>query len=443
MSYGDETTRGPRGDWAADERTVPLRKVVFNCLAIVSVVTAVIHFAVSGEHFQEYWAFGVFMLVVAWMQLTWAITAIARPSQLLLWAGAFLNTGVVAVYIVTRTVGDVIGPTPHDVEPFGFGDGLCTVLEALTVVGCVWLLVSRSDRPVRLRGLVLASATTGALAAILLSIALVDGGSEMVMGMDASSSTTPVANNAAATHSSGSSGGMKMSGSNKSMNMSMAGISVSSHKLVTTSPAGDITMPNPNMQMAAGMQMASSTPCTARPTKQQQRAAVSLVDRSWKAAQQYRSLAVAKAAGYVPITPVGAPVVHYMNPTYYGATANGGPVLNAAEPQSLVYANTPKGAVLAATMYITSPFNTHTPQPGGCLTQWHVHTNLCLKLITVVGVLNKAHKTCPAGSQNQVTPPMMHVWYVPIPGGPTAVDAPDRQVVQAAERVASPPNGTA
>jgi len=38
---------------------------------------------------------------------------------------------------------------------------------------------------------------------------------------------------------------------------------------------------------------------------------------------------------------------------------------------------------------------------------------------------------------------MMHIWFVPIPGGPTAIDAPDRQVVQAAEHVAAPANGTA
>jgi len=38
---------------------------------------------------------------------------------------------------------------------------------------------------------------------------------------------------------------------------------------------------------------------------------------------------------------------------------------------------------------------------------------------------------------------MMHVWFVPSPGGPTAVDAPDKQVVRASERVSAPVNGTA
>jgi hypothetical protein len=51
--------------------------------------------------------------------------------------------------------------------------------------------------------------------------------------------------------------------------------------------------------------------------------------------------------------------------------------------------------------------------------------------------VNAAHSSCPAGSSNKVTPPMMHVWFVPIPGGPTAIDAPDAQIVRAAEKVGS------
>ena len=200
-------------------------------------------------------------------------------------------------------------------------------------------------------------------------------------------------------------------------------------------------MPDADMQMMTGMRMASSAACTALPTAGQERAAVTLVDTSWRDVQKFRSLAAAKAAGYTPITPTGARVVHYLNLRYYLATLEGGPVLNSAEPQSLVYANTPRGAVLAAAMFI-SPKGRGTPQPGGCLTQWHVHTNLCQSRFgVVVGLVTAAG--CPAGSTNKVTPPMIHVWFVPIPGGPTAIDAPDAQVVRAAEQVSSPPNGRA
>jgi hypothetical protein len=388
---------------------VASHRVVAYCLAMISLATAVIHFAVAGEHFQEYWLYGVFMVVVAWLQLLWAAVAIARPSRLLFVGGVVLSVGVVAVYIVTRTAGDVIGPGANSAEQVGFGDVLCTVLEAIVAAGCVWLLVARTDHQVGREHLFIAPAAVGAVTAALLSAALVAGGPEMVVAMSAAS-----------------------------MDPGTAAI-----ELPTTTPAGDITMPDSTMQMAAGMAMASSAPCVAAPTAAQQQAAVTLVETSWRDAKKYQSLEAAKAAGYVPITPVGQPVVHYINRASYRATLLGGPVLDLAEPQSLVYANTPKGAVLAAAMYITSPGGS-TPQPGGCLTQWHVHTNLCLsKSLGVVGEVSSGSSACPPGSRNRTTQPMMHVWFVPISGGPTAIDAPDQQVVQAAERVAAPANGTA
>ena len=273
------------------EPTVPGRRIVAYCLAILSLATAVIHFAVAGQHFQEYWLFGVFMLVAAWLQLLWAIAIIARQSPPLLWGGAVLNAGVVAVYIVTRTIGDVVGPAPHAVEPLGFGDGLCTALEATVIAGCWWLLTAKTDHRVERHRLVMASAATGGVTAILVSVALVAGGPEMVMNMSASPAarTTPAIN------------------------------------LATASPAGDITMPDPNMQMAPGMQMASSAACDAPPTAAQQKAAVSLVNTSWQESRKYQSLAAAKAAGYRPITPTGASVVHYLNTSYYLAALMGGP----------------------------------------------------------------------------------------------------------------------
>jgi hypothetical protein len=390
------------------------RKAITSCLAIMSLATAVIHFAVAGQHFQDYWLYGVFMLVVAWLQLLWAALAIARPSRSLLASGAVLNAGVIAVYIVTRTAGDLFGPGAGSAEQAGFGDVLCTALEAVVAAGCAWLLLAKMDHRIAGRHLLIGPAAVGAVTAALLSAALVAGGPEMVM---AAAGSDP-----AATGSMGA---------------------VPSIALATTTPAGNITMPDTAMQMAAGMKMANSVPCVATPTAAQQQAAVTLVNTSWRDAEKYQSLAAAKAAGYVPITPVGRPVVHYMNKAYYLATLLGGPALNVAEPQSLVYANTPKGAVLAAAMYITSPGGP-TPQPGGCLTQWHVHTNLCLsRSLGVTGTVGSSGSACPAGSKNRVTPPMMHIWFVAIPGGPTAIDAPDLQVVQAAEHVAAPANGPA
>jgi hypothetical protein len=209
--------------------------------------------------------------------------------------------------------------------------------------------------------------------------------------------------------------------------------------LVTDSPAGAIAWP---VSMPSDMQgMSMATPgCAARPTTAQQRAAVDLVDRTTAAVAPYRSLAAARAAGYVPVTPTGRKVVHYIN---FSVARQG----DALDPQSipvLVYVNTAHGAVLSAAMYLdTGQSAGDPPQPGGCLMQWHTHTNLCFRGGSVVG--SDARGSCSSGSVNRTTQPMMHVWMVPVPGGPLAPDpGPVSEVVAAAQLPPlTTPNGVA
>ena len=219
-------------------------------------------------------------------------------------------------------------------------------------------------------------------------------------------SATPNATTTTTTSSSSSGGmaGMSMSSTTAQRQRALS--------LPTTSPAGKIEWPDDMTTMAAGMKMAEPN-CTTQPTAAQQQAAVSLVNQTVASAQKYTSLATAKAAGYVPVTPSGARIVHYINPTIYRA----GNALNPNQIPSLVYVNTD-------TVPCSSPPCTWTPrgvtppQPGGCLTQWHIHTDLCLSGGRVVG--NDSDGSCAAGSVNQVTQPMMHVWMTPVSGGPLA-----------------------
>ena len=188
------------------------------------------------------------------------------------------------------------------------------------------------------------------------------------------------------------------------------------------------------------MQMVTPN-CTTEPTAAQQAAAVSLVNQTVAAVQPFESLAAAKAAGYVPITPTGAPVVHYANLSYLASPQTLDP--NAIE--SLVYANTPHGAILVAAMYAmaNNQVGATPPMPGGCLTEWHIHTNLCFSSTSgVVVATENSSGACPTGSTNHITQPMIHVWLAPLSGGPLVVDAPDTQVVAAAEQlpVPNPPN---
>lgn len=157
-------------------------RVVLWCLAGFSAACAVIHFAVARPHFEEYWVFGVLMLIAASLQLLWALWAVLRPSSPPpLIAGILLNGGIVCVYLITRTVGDVIGPTPHAVEPVGFIDAYCTLLEVLLVLGCGWLWLAPSRALVPLSGRLVSLSVIAGVCALFLSLALVVGGSGMPM----------------------------------------------------------------------------------------------------------------------------------------------------------------------------------------------------------------------------------------------------------------------
>lgn len=125
-----------------------------------------------------------------------------------------------------------------------------------------------------------------------------------------------------------------------------------------------------------------------------------LVDETVAAAQKFTSLAAAKAAGYVSVTPTGKRVVHYINPSIYRS----GAALDPSAIPSIVYVNTAHSAVLSAAIFLV-PKDSTPPEPGGCLTQWQIHTDLCFSGDHVVGT--GSHGSCSVGSANRVTLPMM------------------------------------
>jgi hypothetical protein len=102
-----------------------------------------------------------------------------------------------------------------------------------------------------------------------------------------------------------------------------------------------------------------------------------------------------------------------------------GRTLDPTRPESLVYAFPKQGTpILLGAMFLAEAGHPG-PQVGGCLTQWHDHTNLCLadRGKGMVGVVD-AQGNCPAGSHNQVTAEMLHVWDLPLAGGPFAEATP-------------------
>jgi hypothetical protein len=120
-------------------------------LAALSMAAAAIHFAVMGEHFAEYVAFGVFFSVVAWFQAVWAVGVIVRPSRRLLLVGLIGNALVVIVWLASRTTGLPIGPEAGAAEAAAFVDVLATILEVAIVAGTA-VLVRRGRSTPSARG---------------------------------------------------------------------------------------------------------------------------------------------------------------------------------------------------------------------------------------------------------------------------------------------------
>jgi len=121
-------------------------------LGALSMAAAAIHFAVMGEHFAEYVAFGVFFSVVAWSQALWAVGVIVLPSRRLLLVGLVGNALVILVWLSSRTTGLPIGPESGAPEPAAFIDVLSTILEVAIVAETAMLLLRGRPAP-SVRGL--------------------------------------------------------------------------------------------------------------------------------------------------------------------------------------------------------------------------------------------------------------------------------------------------
>ena len=156
------------------------------------------------------------------------------------------------------------------------------------------------------------------------------------------------------------------------------------------------------------------------------RDAVRLVQNTSADVAQYADVSAAKAAGYIPVTSPGYPVVHYVKISYMQDRY----VLDPSHVDSLVYVTTPYGTVLAAAMYLMPRVGEPGPMPAGCMLQWHSHVNLCRS--TTTGLVDGLEPCRPGSEPSGPTAVMSHVWQVPVPGGPLTLDPSDLQTVEAA-----------
>ncbi|MCL5997934.1 MAG: hypothetical protein M1546_18050 [Chloroflexi bacterium] len=127
----------------------------------LSIFAGLIHGVVTPEHFEEWWGYGAFFFVAALAQIFYGVLLLLLP-----WAydetGAALgteadrrtatycivgilgNAAIVALWIVTRTVGiPFFGPEAGEIEPIT-AISLVSKLIEVALVACLFLIVRRT-----------------------------------------------------------------------------------------------------------------------------------------------------------------------------------------------------------------------------------------------------------------------------------------------------------
>jgi hypothetical protein len=129
--------------------------------AALSLLAAIIHLLVMPEHFEEWWGYGTFFLVVALAQGLYALFLLRRPGRPLLLAGVAGNLAIVILWLVTRTSGiPLLGPHAGEIEEVGALDLLCTLAELGVVFGLGALAMKDLATEGRIQVVVVAAASS-------------------------------------------------------------------------------------------------------------------------------------------------------------------------------------------------------------------------------------------------------------------------------------------
>lgn len=156
-------------------------------------------------------------------------------------------------------------------------------------------------------------------------------------------------------------------------------------------------------------------------TAAEQKRAETLIRSTLADLPKYADVATAERDGYRTIGDALTGDEHFVKWSY----VDDGHILDPTRPESLVYEVRGGKKTLVAAMYMM-PFGsrfTDVPDVGGALTQWHVHSDLCLTdnpEQKVLAGFTFGGQSCPAGTTKAGNTPMLHVWIVPNRCGPFA-----------------------
>lgn len=150
-------------------------------------------------------------------------------------------------------------------------------------------------------------------------------------------------------------------------------------------------------------------------TPEQQAAAARLLAEIRSAAVKFTDFRTAEALGYRQSTPFR---FGSWGPAHFGNRAykRDGRLLDPAHPESLMFLRLPNGEMTLLGVMFLAPRG-EGPRPGGPITEWHVHENLCVNDSGKAGLARRGQ--CPTGfSLMGARAEMMHVWLFDHPKGP-------------------------
>src|SRR3954451_15453642 len=73
-------------------------------------IAAVVHLYITPEHLREWWLYGGFFLAVTVAQLLLAVLLLRRPGVGVVLLAVWGTVGLVAIYVISRTVGLPVSP---------------------------------------------------------------------------------------------------------------------------------------------------------------------------------------------------------------------------------------------------------------------------------------------------------------------------------------------
>jgi hypothetical protein len=115
-------------------------------IAALSGLAAGIHLSVAPEHFDEWWGYGTFFLVVTAGECALVLLLALRPRSWVIQVGIWTSLATMLMYLVSRTSGIPLGPARGSVETVDLPGIAATAAEGALVVVLCLLLAGRERR---------------------------------------------------------------------------------------------------------------------------------------------------------------------------------------------------------------------------------------------------------------------------------------------------------